>query len=61
MSFHYYIIALLIGIILGALLYFLFLNKIKYRGPDSNIIRKKIYKVDNKCYKFKPTIYMCPN
>ena len=31
-----------------------------YHGPNSNIIRKNIYKIDDKYYKFIPELCVCP-
>lgn len=35
-------------------------NSYKYHGPDSNDIKKNIYKFGNQCYKFIPIPYICP-
>ncbi len=48
------------GFIIGILLTFLFRSPIVFRGPDSNIVRKQIFKYNNKCYKLTPVIYICP-
>lgn len=54
------IISILSGIIFGILIYIFFLKKTVLRGPDSNIIKKKIYSEGNKCYYLKPKIHKCP-
>lgn len=56
MLFFNMIISLLIGIILG--IYFKY-NLSIYKGPDSNDIKKNIYSIDNKCYKFTPEVCFC--
>ena len=49
------------GIIFGLVIgYYLFKKKI-YKGPNSNIIKKKIYRKSNKCYKLIPLTFICPN
>ena len=55
------IIIIIIGLISGILLGYLFINnKINYHGPNSNIIRKKIHLYNNKYYKYEPVICVCP-
>lgn len=51
--------SIVLGIIFSILIYFLFGFNIKYHGPNSNIIRKKIYKVDDKCYMLEPIVHIC--
>lgn len=29
------------------------------QGPDVNEIQKNVYKIDNECYKYKPTLTSC--
>lgn len=48
------ILLIIIGFITG--LYFYKNINIIYHGPDSNIIRKNIYKFKNKYYKFTPEL-----
>ncbi len=52
-----------LGILIGFLI-FIFFNKNKYQpqyhGPDSNEFKTKIFKLNEKCYIFKPKMYMCP-
>lgn len=50
------IIDIIFGLIIGYLLCKLIHPPIKYRGCNPNIIKKKIKKTKNKCYKFVPTL-----
>ena len=57
----------LISIILGLFIsyffstYILFNQKYKFKGPNSNSVRKKIYIDENKiCFSFIPIPYICP-
>ena len=52
---------IIIGFILGLIISY-YINAIRYHGPNSRDIKKKIYKsrVTGKCYKMKPKIYVCP-
>lgn len=47
-----------------AIIIFMFFNKNKYQqqyhGPNSNEFKKQIFKLDEKCYIFKPKLYLCP-
>ena len=52
------ILSCLIGFILGIIFFWKY-NK-KFKGPDSNIVKNKIYKFNNKCYKFIPSVCFCP-
>jgi hypothetical protein len=54
------IISILSGIVFGILIYIYFIKKTVLRGPDSNIIKEKIYIDNNKCYILKPKIHKCP-
>lgn len=53
--------SIIIGIFVGLCLFYLTRKNNVYRGPDSNIIKSKIYKLsgDNKCYVLEPKIYIC--
>lgn len=55
--------SLLLGTILAIIMFILF-NKNKYlpeyHGPNSTEFKNKIFKLDEKCYSFKPQMYMCP-
>jgi hypothetical protein len=57
------LITLLFGFILGIftfLIYNILINRNKYHGPNSNIIRKEIYKYKDKYYMYEPIICPCP-
>jgi hypothetical protein len=57
------IIIILLGIIFGFCLFVYYKKQtVIYHGPNSNIIRKTIFKdsKNNKCYMFEPTVYLCP-
>ena len=54
-KFFSFILGLSLGIILE---YYLF-PRIIYHGPNSNIIKKKIFKLKNKKYKLVPKPYSC--
>lgn len=60
----YYLIILIFNIILGLSIGLLIgkqINKkIKYKGPDSNEIKKKIYKDEKGKFKWKTRICVCP-
>ena len=49
------IIIIILGFLLGIFFYYYFFNII-YHGPNSNIIRKNIYKFNNKYYQFTPQL-----
>lgn len=57
-------IKMLISIFIGAslaIILFKYMDKnVIYHGPDSNEFKNKIFKHDDKCYIFKPTMYLCP-
>lgn len=48
------ILIVIIGFLFG-IIYYNFINII-YHGPNSNIVRKNIYKFNNKYYKFTPQL-----
>jgi ABC-type lipoprotein release transport system permease subunit len=55
------IITITIGIIIGSVIGYILFKNIKYIGPDSNKIVKKIYyDSDGKKYKLIPKICVCP-
>lgn len=56
MLLYIIILIIIIGFLLGYYLGFIIFHKVIYKGPDSNIIRKKIFKFNNKYYKFKPIL-----
>ena len=51
---NFNIIIIILGFLLG--IYFYKKINIIYHGPNSNIIRKKIYNFENKYYKFTPVM-----
>ncbi len=52
------IIIILLGMLIG---YELKKNtQIIVHGPDSNVIRNRIFKINNRKYRFKPYICICP-
>jgi hypothetical protein len=57
------IINVTLGYITGVLIFKYLIYEIilrdKYHGPNSNIVRQKIYNYGNTCYEFTPEIYMC--
>ncbi len=56
------ITVIIIGIIFGYILFFLYKKfMVTYHGPNSSIVRKTIYKDEknNKCYMFEPKVYLC--
>ncbi len=65
MDIEYYINIItnfIIGIIANLIIYILLLKyNVKLKGPNSNIIKKNIYKFKNKCYKFYVKPYICPS
>jgi hypothetical protein len=54
------IIAIILGLCVGFLIGSMLFKKIIYKGPDSNEIKKNIYKDDNGKYKWKPKVCICP-
>lgn len=34
-------------------------GQVQMHGPDSNIVRKEVYVLKNKCYKYEPIPYLC--
>jgi hypothetical protein len=52
---------IMIGLIIGICIDYIFLRDVKYIGPDSNKIVKEIYTDDKgKKYKYIPKITICP-
>jgi|SaaInlStandDraft_6_1057023.scaffolds.fasta_scaffold384033_2 hypothetical protein len=49
-------IAIILGYIIGKII----IDKTIKKGPDSNIIIKKIFKFNNNYYQFIPEICVCP-
>ncbi len=54
-----YILGFIFGLLLGIIL-LLLLRKNKYKGPDSNEVKKKVFKYNDKYYKFTTEICFCP-
>lgn len=58
------ICSLSFGLLLGVCIFYLFICNTKYntiyRGPNSGIVKKQIFRHNNKCYVFEPRIYICP-
>ncbi len=57
------IITCIIGFILGIIVFIIYnklINRSKYHGPNSNIIRTEIYKYKDKYYMYEPIICPCP-
>ena len=50
---------ILLGLSLGIIFSYLFINRNIYHGPDSKNICKKIFINNNKCYKLVPIITKC--
>lgn len=53
------ILTIATGFLFAIILYFSLFKLYKYKGPNSNIIKKEIYRLNDKCYKFVPAVYMC--
>ena len=51
---------ILIGFCVGMIVGMQIFNKIKYKGPDSNEIKKEIHYDKNGKYKWKPKVCICP-
>lgn len=54
------IISILFGFFVAFLLFITTHKFYEYRGPNSNEIKKNIYKLNDKCYKFVPVVHICP-
>lgn len=54
-----HILGFVFGLLLGIII-LLFLRKNKYKGPDSNEVKKKVFKYNDKYYKFTTEICFCP-
>lgn len=54
-------ISILTGMILSIILVNIYIKEIPSKhGPNSTIIRNKIYKENNKCFRLEPRIKICP-
>lgn len=58
MNYNYELINIILGIVIGYLLYKIYISPTIIKGPNSRDIINKIYNVDNKLYKLRPTICM---
>lgn len=47
---------IVVGILVSMFIYYLFVDNCIYHGPDSNIIKKKIYYDGQTYYRLKPKI-----
>jgi len=55
-----YIFSIILGLIIGGIIgYFAFIRN-DYHGPNSNEIKKYIYKINDKYYKFDTKVCICP-
>lgn len=54
------ILSLILGVLLGLLLFKVFPFNYRVHGPNSKDIIDKIYKVNNICYKLDPIVTICP-
>lgn len=54
------IVSIIIGMIFGYVFFNLFINTTINKGPDSKDIINKIYEYNNKKYRLKPIICVCP-
>ena len=61
-NINIYICGILFGLLLGIIFMNLLLRKINiyYKGPNSNEVKKKYFKYNNKYYKFTTEICFCP-
>jgi len=55
-----HILGFIFGLLLGIIIILLLLRKNKYKGPDSNEVKKKVFKYNDKYYKFTTEICFCP-
>jgi hypothetical protein len=51
--------SLILGLSIGIILEYYINPKIVYHGPNSNIIKKKFFKYNNKTYKLITEAYSC--
>jgi len=58
MNIIYEIINILLGFIIGYILYKVFISPTIIKGPNSKDIIKKVYKINDKLYKLKPIVCM---
>ena len=56
------LVTIITGILIGAIIGYIFFRDIKYVGPNSNKIVKETYiDTDGKKFKFKPNVCVCPS
>ena len=48
------------SIIFGLFIAYLITSRVKFHGPDSNVIKHEIYNNNGQCIKFEPVPYICP-
>lgn len=54
------IFTLLIGVIIGIVIFCFLPHASTQHGPNSRDIKKNIYKYKGKCYRLKPIVTICP-
>ena len=54
------IISIIIGLCVGFIIGNMLLKKVKYKGPDSNEIKKNIYEDNKGKYRWNPKVCICP-
>lgn len=53
-------VSLLTGFLIGVILFKLLYQTDIHKGPDSNIVKKRVYtNNDGKCFRFEPLPYLC--
>lgn len=55
------ILNITLGLIIGFLIYLTLNCSNIYKGPNSNIIKKQVFELNGKCYKFVPVVHICPS
>lgn len=53
------LLSIVLGVTVGILSYPYVQGQIQMHGPDSNIVRKEVHVLNNKCYKYEPIPYLC--
>lgn len=54
------IFTFVIGSIIGIIIFSILPNSCENHGPNSKNIVKKVYEYEDKLYKFKPVVTICP-
>jgi hypothetical protein len=49
----------ILGLIIGIILAYCYVPKVKYIGPDSNKVKNYIFKNNKGCYQFVPFAVVC--